>query len=806
MNNLACLFQRQKGVVVFKNYFRVFFRNLAKHPGFSISNISGLAVGMTVCLLILLFVHYEFDWNASNKNYQRIYRVQQKVNFKNNSDIYSQTGFPLAAELKKQFPEIEETSVVQEVWGEYLSSTDSTQFYEKNGFYADDDIFKIFSFNFLEGNPQEALSAPFSIVLTRTLAQKYFPGQDAFGKMIRASKNRYLMVTGIVSDLPFDLNLRPDYLVSMTTLEQVSAWKNYHDLKNIDAAAFQTYVLLKPGASAKAVDAKIYDLVGKYNRENDYKKLYLKPLSEIHISADEDNDYRTALFYLAGTAIFVLVLACINFINLQTASSNLRTKEIGIRKVVGGSKSSLFMQFIGESVIYSLFAVVVAFTLLELLLPSFNTIVERQLRVSYFRDLAFLSAMVGTFLLTGILSGIYPALYLSSFKPIDVMKGNLKRKSTSGRSKSYLRRILVAFQFVISITLIIATVYVMKQVDFMKNKDLGFDKNNLLLCRVFGDRPDGKFETLRNELLRNPEIVDATVSINAPFNGVWVKEINWQGANSSERIGIVYNAVGYDFVNTYKMKMVQGRDFSREHPGDTSTCLINEAAWKQIGWSNPIGRKVDNNRFTVIGVVKDFHEYSVHVKIAPYYMVLNPGDLKKDAIYSIRIKPGAEESSIRFVNQEFRKFFPGEIVETTPFDSDLNLGTRGVWETLAKLFFAFSIVAIAIAANGLFGLVSFAAQRRVKEIGIRKILGAKSPSLYLMMSAEFILLLSIAVVVALPLGYIISVTTPGAYKYHLQLLDYVLAIGLMFMTAFVATLYHTTKAVSSNPVETLRCE
>ena len=789
-----------------KNYLKVFFRNLWKHPGFSISNISGLAVGMVVCLLVLLFVSYEFNWNTSNKNYERIFRVQQKVLFKNSSDIYSQTGYPLAAELKTQIPEIEEVSTVQEVWGEYLSSTDSSTFYEKSGFYADDDVFKIFTYNFLEGNPKTALTAPYSVVITQDLAKKYFPSHDAFGRIIRASKNKHLKITGVISDLPFDLNLKPDYLVSMSTLREVSDWKDYLDLKNIDAAAFQTYVLLKPNASVKSVDDKIYNFVGNYNRGNAYKKLYLKPLPEIHLSAGEDNDYKTALYYLAGTAIFLLVLACINFINLLTASSNLRTKEIGIRKVVGGSRVSIFRQFTGEAVSYSFFAALLAFALFELLLPSFNTVVGRQLRIDFVRDSKFISIMAGTFLLTGFLSGIYPSLYLSSVSPIGVIKGNLSKRNETGKSKSILRKTLVAFQFVISITLIIGTIYVMKQVDFMKNKELGFDKKNLLLCRVFGDNPKGKFETVREELRRDPEIVDATVSINAPFNGDWGKEINWEGANSDEKLGINYNAVGYDFVNTYKMKMVLGRDFSRLHPSDTSACIINETAWKQIGWKNPIGKRIDGDRYTIVGVVKDFHPFSVHEKIPAYYMVLNSGDLEEGGIYSIRIKPGTEESSIRFVNQEFRKFFPGEIVETTPFDYDLDLGTKGIWETLSKLFFAFSIVAIAIAANGLFGLVSFASQRRIKEIGIRKVFGASSPGLYLMMSAEFILLLAIAVIAAVPLGYLISVTTPGAYKYHLQFWDYVLAVGLMLLTSLAASLYHTTRAVSSNPVESLRCE
>lgn len=790
-----------------KNYIKIFLRNMKKHAGYSICNISGLAIGMVTCILVLLFVRYEFNWNTYNKNYNQIYRIQQKVLFKDNSDYYTQTGFPLAGELKRQFPEIDKAIVMQEIWSEYLTSSDELKFYEKKGFYANSDVFDVFTYEFVKGNPKDALNSPYSVVLTQGLAEKYFPGQDAYGKTIKASKNKYLKVTGIISDLPENLDCRPDYMVSASTLKEVSNWKEYDELKNIDAAAFRTYVILKPNTSIKSINDKLYNFIDRYIPNNN-KKLYLKPLSEVHLTAGERNDIKVALFYLEGIAILVLILACINFINLATANSNLRKKEIGVRKVVGASKLSLIRQFIGESIIYSVLAMFFAFILAELLLPYFNTIVQRQLSINYVKDINFLLSIFAAFLITGFLSGVYPALFLSSFQPVDVIKGNISfiNKKRKDNSKSFFRKSLVTFQFVISISLIITTIFVVKQVNYMKNKDLGFKKDGLLLCSVFGDKKEGKFETLRNELLRNSNVLDASMSINAPFNGFWGKEINWEGSTINEKIGTGYNAVSYDFISTYKMIIKQGRNFSREFSTDTGACIINETAMQQIGWKDPIGKKIDNNRYTIIGVVKDFHPFSVHAKIPPFYMVLNSGNVKDGELFTVRIKPGSRDDVVKYINQQFQIFFPEAVTEIVNFDQDFLYGTEDVWEILEKVFFAFAVIAVLIAANGLFGLISFAAQRRIKEIGVRKVFGAQPSGLYILMSKEFLYILVIAMIISLPSGYIVSITTPGAYKYELQYWDYFISVGLMLVTALAATIYHTTKAVFSNPVESLKYE
>jgi putative ABC transport system permease protein len=323
---------------------------------------------------------------------------------------------------------------------------------------------------------------------------------------------------------------------------------------------------------------------------------------------------------------------------------------------------------------------------------------------------------------------------------------------------------------------------------------------------VFGTNADGRFETLRNELLRDPDVVNATISTNAPFNGSWGREINWEGAAVDEKINIRYNPVGYSFIPTYEMKMKLGRNFSEEHSTDSEACIINETAWRAFGWDDPLGKRLDDNRFTVIGVVEDFHPYSVHEKIPAYYMTLHSGELKDGGIYTVSIEPRNRDAGVEFIDRQFRTFFPDAIVEVTNFDKELDLGTKDVWEIVEKVFFAFSIIAILIAANGLFGLVSFAAQRRLKEIGVRRVFGADSAGLYWMMSKEFLVLLLFAIALAAPAGYLVAQSTPGAYKYNLQFIDYFFSIGLMFLTALAATIYHTTRAVLSNPVETLRCE
>ncbi len=792
---------------MFKNYLKIFVRNLWKHVGYSISNIFGLAIGMTACFLILLFVHYELNYNDYYKNYQRTYKVQQKVLLRDKVSIDGQTGYQLASELKNKIPEIENSATVGFVYSEYLSTSDKLTFSEKYGAYADNNIFKVLTFEFLQGNPENALSSPFSVVISDEFAKKYFPGENPMGKIIKSSKNKSLRVTGVTKNLPYNLDFRPNYLVSMSTYKEVAEWKYYDLLENIGSSMFWTLVTLKSNASMQSVNEKIFNFSDRYVTNN-YKKLYLKSLVDIHITSDERNDTKIAMYYISGFGIIILILACINFINLSTANSFLRKKEIGIRKVVGASRFALFMQFIGESLFFSFLAILIAAILVIVFLPTFNNVIARHIEINYARDFKFILYLIGTFLVTGFLAGVYPAIFLSGLQPSHVIKGNLSffKKNRTGSSRSFLRKTLVTFQFYVSISLLLAAIFVIKQVNYMNTKDLGFDDKNLLICRIFGEKTEAHFETLRNELLTNPNIIDASISNNAPFYGNWGKEINWEGSGPMDKMSINYNSVSYDFINTYKIQLINGRNFSRQYSTDNKACIINETALKTLKWNDPLGKKIDNNQYTIIGVVKDFHQYSVHEIIPAYYMILNSDDLKESGVFGIRIKPNDKDKTKEYVKSQFRKFFPESIIEIVPFGNEIDFGTKGVWEIVKKLFIGFSILALLIAANGLFGMISFASQRRVKEVGIRKVFGANSSQLYTLMSKDFILMLIISAAAALPSGYLVQITTPGAYKYQMQISDYLICIGLMFLTAMAASLYHTTKAVLSNPVETLRYE
>ncbi|MBN2012946.1 ABC transporter permease [candidate division KSB1 bacterium] len=786
------------------NYFKILLRTMRKHLNYSLINLFGLTVGMATCILILLFVRYEQNWNTSYPDADRIYRVQQIVQFKNDTDIATQTGYALAHELKANFPEFEETATINEIHGEYLSSTDELTFQERKGYYAENSIFTIFSSRFLEGNASDALTDPFSVVLTKELAQKYFPNESAVGKFIKASKNKLLEVTGVVEDLPFNVDIRPEYFVSLGTVEHVTTWKEYNDLSNITVATVRTIVLIKPHTSVGELNDKICNFNDRYVPDN-YKKLYLKPITELHIAPDETSDYKVALDYMAGISLFVLLLACINFINLATANSNLRKKEIGIRKVIGGNKSAIFGQFIGEFLFYSFISMILAFLVAELTLPCFNNIVERPLDINYVADFHFILILLALFTITGLVAGIYPSLYLSAFQPAQILKDNLgSRKQTS--SKTFIRKFLVAFQFIISVTIILSTIYVSKQVRYMKTKDHGFNRNDLIMCRVSGNNVGGDFETLKSRLLQNPAVTSASYSINAPFHGNWGREINWEGCAPDDKMGVSYNLVSYDFINTFQINIVKGRDFSPAHATDKNACIINEEACRQLGWDDPIGKKLDNNKYTVIGVAKDFHIYGVHSKIPAYMMMLKTDDMRHGDVFAVRVQPGSGQATREAVTQTFRSSFPDAIVDAYYFNQRREYGGKDVWELLEQIFFAFSIIAIAIAANGLYGLISFAVQRRIKEIGIRKVLGARASQLYYLISKEFLGLLLLSVFISCPLGYVISITTPGAYKYHLIPMDYIVSIGLMLLTALFATMYHTTQAVLSNPADTLKYE
>jgi putative ABC transport system permease protein len=791
---------------MFKNYFKIAIRNFWRDKIYTSINIFGLAVGMSAFILVALMLQYLYSYDTFHKDYKRIYRVQQEIQDEQKSE-WTQTVYPLADELKNTIPEIEEAAVIREIWSEYLTSKDDIVLKDKNGFLADPEILKILSFKFIEGNPATALNNPGSVVLSKTLAQKLFPGEKAFGKMIKGSFTRNLIVTGIMEDYPQNSHIKPSYLVSFSTMDGVWA-RDYKEYKNDwNNNAYRNYILLKNNTDPALVDSKIKNLLYSKNEDNN-SKLYLKPIEETLYNATKESKYNTPIPYYAAISLFILILACINFINLTTARSGLREKEIGVRKVVGGNRWSLIKQFIGESVIISIPAIFTAFLLAKVFLPLYNSYMPVTLELNFIDNWQFILKLIIGFMFIGMLAGIYPAFYLSSLKPISVIKGSAVNTKSGKISKGRLRKILVSVQFVISITLILSTIFMFKQVDFMKNMDLGYNKSNLLHSYIEANESNSKFRGLRNVLLANKEIKNASVSVNAPARGTWGREINWEGGTEDQKLYVLYNIVDYNFINTFEMKIVKGRNFSEKFTTDSTACLINETLTAQIGWNNPIGKKIKlwDNKYTVIGVVKDFHPVSVHNKIQPYLMTLHNGQLSRENIYCVRVSANDASQSMQFVRNTLKTFFPNVIFEVQFYDKDFDEGTMAIWEGVQGTFGFFSALTIIIALIGLLGLVSFSTRRRTKEIGIRKVLGATESGLYFLVAKEFLIMLTISILLAAPAACVTLVTSPGAYKYKVQAMDFIVPIFIIISVTIMVTLRQVLSVTKTNPSQSLHYE
>ena len=565
-------------------------------------------------------------------------------------------------------------------------------------------------------------------------------------------------------------------------------------------------MLLKKNTNPKLIDNKIANIINDNTHDPVKTKLYLNPLSKLYIMPEDKNDFLVVIGIYGMVAIFILLLASFNYINLSTANSSLRAKEIGIRKVSGSGKAQLISQFLCESLAIAFIAIILAFFLSELTLPLFNKTVDRELTLSYIKDWKFVLKMISITLLVGLISGIYPAILISSHNISDLFRNNIfKRK----HENINIKKILVTAQFIIAVFLIINSIAMSRQISFMMNKDLGFDKENLLFARIKSPQQKLNFEDIRNRLLKHPEIIDACISENIPFNGSDGFDPDWEGSPSDERINCRYNTVSYDFDNTFKLEVILGRDFSRDYKMDAGkSCLINETAWKRFGWKDPIGKRLSNSRFQVIGVVKDFHLYSIHEKIPPLVIELNNSLIEGSWIYSFRVVPGKLKIAEKIINEELESYFP-----TDPFDLYIfseffkKDGTFKIYNSINVTFIFFAILTVLLSIIGLLGLVSFTAKRKTKEIGIRKVHGSSIAEIFLKLTSEYIILVFIAALIACPASYyFFQKTLPTAYKAAMQLWEFIAATSIVLLITILATSFNSIKAAFTNPVEALRYE
>lgn len=781
-----------------KNYLKIALRNFQRQTFYSLINIGGLAIGLACAFLILSWVEDELSYDQFHKNKNEIYRVIMDLKDGQSAGICG----ALAPTLKQEIPEINNYTRAW-IGGEWQIHYDEKKLLEKS-LYVDPSFLEIFTFPLIEGDPISALLDPHSIVVTVNLSKKLFGKEDPLGKVIyinnRFDKKESFYITGVAEDVPHNSHIQFDFLFSFNLLKEWyrpdfgEAWSNH---------SFSTYVLVQKGIDLPSLNTKITDCYNKYKQPGSYK-LHLQPLNQVYLNAEIRNYLGTIgdikyVRIFSIIALFVMLIACINFMNLSTAMSTRRAKEVGIRKVFGAFKKQIVYQYLVEACIYAFAALPVAFLLMELARFPFLNITGRNLSINFFNPTLIITE---TFivLFTGLFAGSYPAFYLSSFSPVATLKGKQKSEKTG----FLIRKMLIVIQFTISVILITATLIVSRQMNFIKNRDLGFAKDNLLYTWTPGFNNDA----IRNELLNNPNIISVGASGFQLDYIAWRQNIrDWSGRQPDEEISINILEVDYQYLNTYKLSLAEGRYYSEEFTTDkTDAIIVNEAAVQAMKMISPIGKTINlfGSNKKIVGVVKNFNFASLRTNIEPIALVLYPKQLR---CLGIRIKSENMMETVQYVKNVLAKSMPDYVLEYRFLDQQLDHLYLAENQRSA-LFSSFTFVSIFISCLGLFGLVSFMAERKTKEIGIRKVLGATIHGITSMLSFDFIKSVIVANVIAWPVAYYLmnKWLQNFAYRMEISVWDFVLAGAFVLVIALLTVSTQAIKTAHANPVKSLRYE
>jgi putative ABC transport system permease protein len=803
-----------------KNYIKIALRNLRRNKLYSLLNITGLAIGITCCVLIMLYVQDELSFDRFHEKAERIYRVSSHFVLKDRIMDFASTAHVQGPMFKDEYPEVENYVRFNSYGSRRMVRYQDTTYAEEKFIWVDNSVFDIFSFKLIKGNPEEALTKPNTVVITEEIAEKYFGAEDPVGKNLRIHNDELYMVTGVVENIPANSHIRPDFLASFITLDLQPSGNATADLvNNID---YYTYLLLKEGTDYKELEQKFPGFVEKYlspllSSIGGSARYELQPLTSIYLHSQLENELeRTGdmayVWLFSGIGLFILLLACLNFMNLSTARSANRAKEVGLRKVVGAQRAQLIKQFIGESMILTFIAILLSLLLVFFTLPIFNTISGKSLSMGYLSNPVLLLGLFGFFIIVSLLGGSYPAFFLSAFRPAEVLQGRLRR----GSKNSVLRIALVSLQFTVSIVLIIGTLIVNKQLNYVRNKNLGYDKDHVIALRIRNEDTQKKHEALRNTLLTNPNILSVSASSSLPLGQNSFSAHHIAGQPLDEMIMLHSQIVDEHFIDTYKMKIVQGRNFSRDFPTDPQEAIIiNEATAKKLGWQDdPLGKEIEAlmsmtemKKYRVIGVVQDYHFLSLHEEIQPLVLYnANPygGDYYR---MSLRVRPENIQDTIGFLKSKWGEFDSQYPLEFVFLDDQYDALYR-TEERLGKLFGYFTALAILIGCLGLFGLSAYSAEQRTKEIGIRKVLGATTPNVTMLLLREFTKWVLLAVLVAWPVGYFLmnNWLQNFAYRINLGAGSFLLAAFLAFIIAILTVTYQALKAAIANPAESLKYE
>ncbi|MCH8960713.1 MAG: ABC transporter permease [Bacteroidetes bacterium] len=791
-----------------KNYFKIAFRNFKKRRGYAFINVAGLAVGMACCLLIALFVRHERSYDRYHEHADRIFRLVEER---------ARVGAPFAPALLNEFPEVEQAVRLHHMfWTTPLLQAGERGFYEDRIFFADSSLFDVFSFRLLRGDPKTALAAPFSMILTEAMAAKYFGDADPMGQVIAYDNTHTYTVTGIVENTPPPSHFRFDFLASFSTLYVLEEfWGMPLTWTNPTAT---TYLLLSDPDAAEALEARLPDFIVKHRGEafRNGRTFHLQPLTDIHLHSNRRGEFGpngdiAYVYIFSAIALFILFIACFNFINLSTARSMERAREVGMRKVMGSSRGLLIRQFLSESVVMCGFAFVLALGIIVAALPYFSGLAGKEMTFSMVLNPTLVLSVLGLTLLVGLLAGSYPAFVFSGFPAIEVLKGVFHSSAKGGM----LRKGLVVFQFTLSIALIASTAVVFDQLAYMRGQDLGFDKEQVLVVDARNlptDVMQRQHETVKAEFMQHPSIQHASASMSVPGQSTWLQVIFAEGLdeNDSRRVQLI--PIDDNYVETLGIEMAAGRDFSPEFMTDQDKgVLVNEAAVESIGWGTPedaVGKTINfggDQDLRVVGVIKNYHHDSFKETLEPMLFLVYPQAFR---YFSVRLDKQNMPESIAHLEQAWKALFPGYAFESFFLDADLDEIYESEQNLSAVVRFA-TLLAIFIACLGLFGLASFTAEQRTKEIGVRKTLGASVTSIVLLLSKEFTKLVVVAFAVAAPVAYFAMDQwwlQDFAYRIDISWPIFLMAGLSALVIAWLTVSYQSVKAALTNPVEALRYE
>ncbi|MFL9483584.1 ABC transporter permease [Chitinophagaceae bacterium LWZ2-11] len=807
-----------------RNYIRIAWRNLLRHKFISFINLFGLTIGLTCCLLILTYIVNEVSYDKGNKDANDIYRVTRSFNSPDGVDFLhlSSVAPPFGPLLQNEFPDIKSmtrmlgTGTTAFKYGDKL-------FNEKDVFFADENFFNFFSTPVIKGNAANALTEPASIMLSEETAKKYFGDEDPMNKLIKADNQILVKVTGVFKSLPVASHIHPKVLVAFNTLRDSAIYGDKKLQTNWGNNAFLTYLKFPKGYPVANIQAQFPAFLDKYlhnpgddpaaSKASKWTKLFLQKMTDIHLYSHlddevEENGDIKRVYIFSAIALFILLIACINYMNLSTARSILRAKEIGIRKVIGAQRKEIITQFLGESLLLTYIAFLFAIVLTITVIPYINKLSGQQLSFTSLMSGKLLLPVLLLPLLVGLLSGIYPALFMSSFKPVKVLKGFMK----IGNSSISFRKVLVVTQFSVSIILIVATIIVFQQLQYMRDQSLGFNKDHIITTEYIGSL--GKqYEAFKTDLLDDNNIKVIGRSSRIP-TGRLLDESDAAilAGNKMEpvKVTLKYVSADYDFIPTYGIQLAAGRNFSREFGTDSNNYVINETAVKMLGWKtadNALGKDIRYGGVTgkVIGVMKDFHFESMHQQIIP--IILNMPLYNPFSKMSVKISGNNMPASIKHISDVWHKYLPEIPFEYTFLDERFDK-LYHIEEQQASIFTIFSFIAILVACLGLFGLSAFTISQRVKEIGIRKVLGASVSEIVRVLSIDFLRLVLVAAIIALPVAWFMmnKWLQDFAYRVSIQWWVMVAAGVLAAVIAFITISFQAVKAALANPVKSLRTE